>query len=79
MWVIAELDSAGEEFSVQQIVAKAEELLERGFGPSQANRMLVALAQAGLVYKNRHGRYSFAIPLLAHFIKRWMRGHKALE
>ena len=79
LWVIAELDSAGEEFSVQQIVAKAEELLERGFGPSQANRMLVALAQAGLVYKNRHGRYSFAIPLLAHFIKRWMRGHKALE
>ena len=32
--------------------------------------MLAKLAESGLVYKNRHGRYSFAVPLLGGFIKR---------
>jgi hypothetical protein len=27
------------------------------------NQMLAALGASGLVYKNRHGRYSFAVPL----------------
>jgi hypothetical protein len=34
--------------------------------------MLGALQNVGLVYKNRHGRYSFAVPLLAQFIRRQM-------
>jgi hypothetical protein len=29
-----------------------------------------ALIKAGLLYKNRHGRYSFAVPLLSQYIKR---------
>ncbi len=32
--------------------------------------MLVSLAEAGLVYKNRWGRYSLAVPLLDDFILR---------
>jgi len=28
------------------------------------------LAEAGLVYKNRHGKYSLAVPLLGQFIQR---------
>jgi DNA-binding IclR family transcriptional regulator len=46
------------------MVENGAELLERGFSPSQANQMLVRLAEQGLVYKNRLGRYSFAVPLL---------------
>ena len=29
---------------------------------------------AGLVYKNRHGRYSFAVPLFGQFILRQVGG-----
>jgi hypothetical protein len=34
------------------------------------NQMLSALSDAGLVYKNRWGRYSLAVPLLDEFIRR---------
>jgi hypothetical protein len=32
--------------------------------------MLASLGDAGLIYKNRHGKYSFAVPLLGQFIRR---------
>ena len=32
--------------------------------------MLGNLSDAGLLYKNRHGKYSFAVPLLGQFILR---------
>jgi len=32
--------------------------------------MLALLSEAGLIYKNRHGKYSFAVPLLGDFIRR---------
>ena len=32
--------------------------------------MLSTLSDSGLVYKNRHGKYSFAVPLLGKFIQR---------
>jgi hypothetical protein len=32
--------------------------------------MLSALSLSGLVYKNRHGKYVFAVPLLGAFIRR---------
>jgi hypothetical protein len=32
--------------------------------------MLSSLIDAGLVYKDRHGKYYFAVPLMASFIKR---------
>jgi len=68
--VIAHLTSSDEEFSVQEVVEKSKLLLEKPFGASHANQMLVALGENGLVYKNRHGRYSFAVPLLGQFIHR---------
>ena len=72
LWVIAELDSCDDEFTVQEVVEKSRALLKSGFSPSHANQMLSTLSQAGLVYKNRHGKYSFAVPLLGPYIKRQM-------
>jgi len=68
--VIAHLESSSGEFSVQEVVVKSKEILEKPFSASHANQMLAALSKAGLVYKNRHGRYSFAVPLLDRFILR---------
>ncbi|KKL60381.1 hypothetical protein LCGC14_2205910, partial [marine sediment metagenome] len=68
--VIAQLENCESEFTVQEVVEKSKESLEKPFGASHVNQMLVALGNAGLVYKNRHGRYSFAVPLLGSFILR---------
>lgn len=68
--VIAHLDNCDGEFTVQQIDEKSRQLLQRPFSKSQISQMLAKLADLGLVYKNRHGRYTFAVPLLGQFILR---------
>jgi hypothetical protein len=68
--VVAELPNCDEEFTPTEIVDKSKTLLEKPFSPSHVNQMLSKLAESGLVYKNRHGRYSFAVPLLGQFIRR---------
>jgi len=70
LWCIANLDHADGEFTVQEVVAKTEELLDKGFSGSHANQMLAALGKAGLIYKNRWGKYSLAVPLFDRFILR---------
>jgi hypothetical protein len=68
--VIASLESCDEEFTVQEVSEQSTKLIKKPFSPSHVNQMLVALSVAGLVYKNRHGKYSFAVPLLGRFIAR---------
>ncbi len=70
MWVVSSLDNCDHEFSVQDIVAKGEIMLGKPFTSSHANQILSALAGAGLIYKNRHGKYMFAVPLMADFVRR---------
>lgn len=70
LWVIAHLDNCNDEFTVQEITAKSEELLNKKFSSSHVNQMLITLGNHGLIFKNRHGKYSFAVPLLHRFIKR---------
>jgi hypothetical protein len=67
---IAHLENCDEEFTVQEVLEKSKELLKKPFSPSHISQMLSALGDAGLVYKNRHGKYSFAVPLLGRFILR---------
>ncbi|MDO8048035.1 MULTISPECIES: AAA family ATPase [unclassified Janthinobacterium] len=70
MRLIAQLPNAENEFSVQEIVEVSKETEEKSFSSSHVNQMLVSLVGAGLIFKNRHGRYAFAVPLLSHFINR---------
>lgn len=70
MYVIAQLENCDGEFTVQEVVDRSTHVLEKGFSNSHVNQMLQALINGGLVYKNRHGRYSFAVPLMANFIRR---------
>ena len=73
LFVIAMLSSPDNEFTVQEVMAKSSELLERPFGRSHINQLLSSLILSGLVYRDRHGKYLFAVPLMADFIKRTMR------
>jgi hypothetical protein len=70
MKVIATLQTSDEEFSVLEIVNTSKRLLRKGFTPSHATQMLLALADKGLVYRTRRGGYAFAVPLLGQFINR---------
>jgi len=67
--LIARLENCDTEFSVQEIV-EISQASEKPFSGSQVSQMLSSLGNSGLVYKNRHGRYSFAVPLLGKFIQR---------
>jgi hypothetical protein len=76
LWSIANLQNADGEFTVQEIVDASKRLLPKPFGNSHVNQMLVTLSGMGLIYKNRWGRYSFAVPLFNRFI---LRQHEAIE
>jgi hypothetical protein len=73
LWVVAHLKHAEEEFTIQELTETARRLLSKSFSPSHANQMLASLAERGMIYKNRLGRYSFAVPLLSRFIRRSYR------
>lgn len=66
--VVANLDI--DEFSVQEIFEKSQKILENPFGNSNISQMLNTLITQGLIFKNRHGKYSFAVPLLGKYISR---------
>ena len=68
--VIANLENCDAEFTVQEVARKTIELLKKPISKSQVNHMFASLGDAGLVYRNRHGKYSFAVPLLGDFIVR---------
>ena len=70
LMVVALLPGCEDEFTVQEIVEESKRVLNKPFGASHVNQMLAKLAESGLVYKNRHGRYAFAVPLLGGFIRR---------
>lgn len=72
LYIIAALDSSDDEFTVAEIVERSHSAGGKPFSSSHVNQMLVALVTSGLVYKNRHGRYSFAVPLFGSFVLRQM-------
>ncbi len=70
LWAVAHLEHADEEFTISELTEMTKTLLPKAFSPSHANQMLASLAERGMIYKNRLGRYSFAVPLLGRFIRR---------
>ena len=68
--VIAQLDHAEDHFTVKEIIEKARELPGKAFSGSHISQLLTALSAQGLVFKDGHGRYLFAVPMLAGYIRR---------
>jgi hypothetical protein len=68
--VVSLLPHCNEEFAVQEVVEQSKTSPGKPFSPSHVSQILSKLCDNGLVYKNRHGRYSFAVPLLGDFIRR---------
>jgi hypothetical protein len=70
LWVIAKLERGDDEFTILEVVSRSKVLLPKGFSASHSSQMLTSLAEQGLIYKNRFGKYTFAVPLLGQFILR---------
>jgi AAA ATPase domain len=70
LWVVAQLERPDEEFTILELTEKAKALLPKAFSASHANQMLASLTEKGMIYKNRMGKYSLAVPLLGRFILR---------
>ncbi len=69
--IVAALTNCDAEFSVQDVVeSPANAALDKPFSASHISQMFAALSDAGLIYRNRHGKYAFAVPLLGSFIRR---------
>lgn len=58
------------EFTVQEIVTGSHHSSNRPFTNSRVSAILNSLMEAGLVYRNRHGKYRFAVPMFGQFILR---------
>lgn len=76
--VISVLDGCETEFTVQEVVAESKTILSKPFSSSHINQMLSSLGELGLVYKNRFGKYSLAVPLMSGFIRRQTMGEIGL-
>ncbi len=67
--IISKLPNADTEFTNKEIGEKSIEL-NNEFKPTYINSSLLRLIEAGLIFKNRRSKYSFAVPLLANYIRR---------
>lgn len=70
MRVISYLETSSHEFSVIDIAEASKKHYSKPFNGSHINQILSKMVDIGLIYKNRYGKYSFAVPMLADFIKR---------
>jgi AAA ATPase domain len=70
MTIIAQLPSCEDEFAGQAITRISKDYLDKPYSTSGVNQYLSRLTEAGLIYKNRRGKYQFAVPLMSRFINR---------
>jgi len=60
----------------------SQEISEQSLGEltnAQANQMLLALTERGLLYRTRHGRYAFTVPMSEMMILRRVRNSERVE
>ena len=70
LYCIAQLQHADDEFTISEIVDVSKTLSLKTFGYGDVSQALPRLIEKGLIYKNRHGKYCFAVPLFSGFIRR---------
>lgn len=68
--VIAQMPNSDGEFTTQEIVSYSQILLDKPFASSRVSALLATLMEGGFIYKNRHGKYRFAVPMFSQFILR---------
>ena len=72
--LVSKLPNCDDEFTVLEIAEMSKQGGGKPFSPSHVSQILSKLGENGLVFKNRYGRYAFAVPLLGQFIQRQEAG-----
>jgi hypothetical protein len=67
---IARLPKGDQEFTIGEVVDASRKMKTKPFSPGDVSQMVPRLIEKGLLYKNRLGKYSFAVPLFGGFIRR---------
>jgi len=67
---IARLPNGDQEFTIGEVVDASKKMKTKPFSPGDVSQMLPRLIEKGLLYKNRLGKYTFAVPLFGGFIRR---------
>jgi len=71
LYCIAQLEHGDQEFTISEVVDISKSIQKvRAFSPGDVSQILPRLIEKGLIYKNRLGKYCFAVPLFGGFIKR---------
>jgi len=73
LFCIAGLRDCDSEFTIGEVATISRSLsgvIRKSFRTGDISQMIPRLIESGLVYKNRHGKYSFAVPLFGKFIQR---------
>jgi Type II secretory pathway, component ExeA (predicted ATPase) len=72
LYCIAQLNVDDGEFTIPDIASKSRDTVKpiKKFTPNDVSQMLPRLIEKGMIYKNRYGRYSFAVPLMGKFVNR---------
>ena len=70
MLVVSQLPNSNGEFRVQDVVDMSKEFLRKPFNSASAAMMTKTLIDNDFLYRNRRGKYSFAVPLFDRFILR---------
>ncbi len=68
--VVAQLPNCEAEFTAQEIIRVSKDTLDKKYSSSSVAQYLNRLEDKGLIYRNRFGRYQFAVPMLSGFIRR---------
>ncbi len=68
--VIAQMGINDGEFTVSEIVAASETYLIKPFASSRVSAILTSLTRLGLIFRTRHGKYCFAVPMFGKFVLR---------
>jgi hypothetical protein len=68
--VVAQLPNCEGEFTAQEVIRLSGDILDKKFSSSSVAQYLNRLSDKGLIYRNRYGKYQFAVPMLSEFIKR---------
>jgi hypothetical protein len=79
LYCISLIAQADQEFSIGEIVESSKNSSVKPFSANDVSQMLPRLIEKGLIYKNRLGKYSFAVPLFRRFIKRKVEARKQLR
>jgi len=71
LYCISLLPQSDDEFSISEIVESSKNVeFLKPFTANDISQMMPRMIDKGLIYKNRLGKYSFAVPLFSRFIKR---------